>query len=533
MKIKHKVIASFASLILIFSLLSLYLIKQLQEQGQQTVFAFNQPLQAVDNSHGAWETFLAFEMYADEVLAMTEPANINEVQQEIQTYSKKFNQQIQNAADASIEERAKVQALEVKKSTNAWIKQISEHLAGTNKTQLLDRRILADEKLDIQLKLKALVTETLRESQHLAQKVESDINDQMSTVYIVLSVIALLAIVVALIITNSIVTPIQKLTAAVVELTRGDGDLTRRLDENATDEMGCLSHEFNLFISKVHQSVSEIASSVETMNQQFGEFASITEQTKQGSLSQKQQINQISQAMDSVTASVVTVSESVVVAKDQACNILTGTQGSSKLVEQATTELNVLTDNVDKTSEVIFSLSESSEAIGKVLEVIESIADQTNLLALNAAIEAARAGEAGRGFSVVADEVRSLALKTQESTTDIHHTIKLIQEQAEEAKQMMEVGRQGTRNCVANNDELSNSLADVLTRVNNIQQTSETISQQSEQQVSVSDGVAENLSNIVVIAEQTSQGTESLQQSNVELLKSVDNVSQMVKQFKV
>ena len=294
----------------------------------------------------------------------------------------------------------------------------------------------------------------------------------------------------------------------------------------------CLTN-LTLFINKIHQSVKEIAHSVGTMNQQFGEFASITEQTKQGTSTQKQQINQISQAMDSVTASVVTVSESVVIAKEQACNILMGTQSSSELVKQATTELNVLTENVDKTSEVIFSLSESSEAIGKVLEVIESIADQTNLLALNAAIEAARAGEAGRGFSVVADEVRSLALKTQESTTDIHHTIKLIQEQAEAAKQMMKVGRQGTRNCVANNDELSSSLTDVLTRVNHIQQTSETISQQSEHQVVVSDGVADNLSNIVVVAEQTAQGTESLQRSNVELLKSVDNVSQMVKQFKV
>ena len=533
MKIKNKVILSFVGLILTFSLLNLFLIQQLKEQGSQTVFAFNQPLKAIDNSHGAWETFLSLEMYADKILAMTEPANTADVKQKIEFYSTQFNVQIQNAASNSIEDKAKQQALKVKRLTNDWIQKISQHLAGENQTNLLDRRILATDKINIEHKLNELIAETLRESSHLAEKVEHDIDNKLIIAISVLAIIAVSAVVLALFITSSIINPIKRLTEAVVELTRGDGDLTRRLNESANDEMGCLSHEFNLFIVKIHQSVSEIAQSVETMHHQFAEFASITEQTKQGTLSQKQQISQISQAMDSVTTSVMTVSESVVVAKEQADNILSGTKTSSVLVNQATKELNVLTENVDKTSDVIFSLSESSEAIGKVLEVIESIADQTNLLALNAAIEAARAGEAGRGFSVVADEVRSLALKTRESTTDIHHTIKLIQDQAEQAKNMMETGRQGTRNCVANNDELSISLSDVLIRVDSIQQTSETISLQSEHQVQMSDGVSDNLSHIVVIAEQTAQGTESLQQSNVQLLSSVDNVAQMVKQFKL
>ena len=245
MKIKHKIIVSFISLILTFSLLSLFLIKQLQEQGKQTVFAFNQPLQAVNSSHGAWETFLAFDRYADKILAMTEPAKSIDVQQKISQYSKAFNQQIQQAADASLEDKVKAQALEVEKLTNAWVKQISEHLAGANQTRLIDRRILAEDKVKIEHKLKALVAETLKESNHLAEKVEQDINNQLTTVYTILMMIGIIAIIVAVIITNSIVTPIQRLTAAVVELTRGDGDLTRRLDESANNEMGCLSHEFN------------------------------------------------------------------------------------------------------------------------------------------------------------------------------------------------------------------------------------------------------------------------------------------------
>ncbi|MGB0893752.1 MAG: methyl-accepting chemotaxis protein [Parashewanella sp.] len=533
MKIKNKVIVSFGGLILLFSVLSVFLIKQLEWQGQQTVFAFNQPLKAIDGSHAAWEEFLAFEMYADKVLAMTEPVAPQDVQQKINHFKQQFNQKIQIAIDNSIEMVSKKQAMEVKRLTAEWTAQISHHLAGNSQTNLLDRRILAGTKSDIEHKLKALIQVTLKESNHLAMEVEKDTKSSLTTAFSLLTIIVLLAVVMAWMITKSIVNPIQSLTQAVIELTRGDGDLTRRLDEGANDEMGNLSHEFNLFIIKIHQTVQEIAQSVETMQAQFDDFSSITEQTQQGTLSQKQQINHISQAMDSVTASVMTVNESVAIAKEQANNILTGTRSSTELVTEATQELEALADNVDKTTQVVFSLSESSVAIGKVLEVIESIADQTNLLALNAAIEAARAGDAGRGFSVVADEVRSLAMKTQESTTDIHHTIQLIQQQAEQAKQMMTLGKQGTSNCVLNNDKLSSSLEDVLQRVDSIQTTSETVSHQSEQQVQLSDGITDNLSNIVVIAEQTSQGSEALQQSSIKLLNSVNKVNQTVKQFKL
>ncbi|MBE8166868.1 MAG: methyl-accepting chemotaxis protein [Shewanella sp.] len=533
MKIKNKVILSFAVLIVLFTLLSLFLIKQLDNQGKQTVFAFNQPLVAINNSRGAWETFLEIEIYANEILAMTEPKEADNVSKKLKLLEKKFFRQLQLAMVNSLEETAKQQSKRIEHQAKNWFNNIEQHLASKNVQQLLDRRILNQKRNAIQKGLHQLIDETLTEAMHLAQKVEIDVQNQQFLVFSLLISISSIAIFSTLFITKSIVNPIQKLTSAVIELTSGDGDLTKRLDENRNDEMGKLSHEFNLFIGKVQVSVSDIAGSVSIVHNQLDEFSSITEQTQQGTADQKQQIQHISHAMDTLSSSVITVSESVNTAKEQAENIYIGTEQSAALVAQATEELSLLTNNVELTSEVIYSLSESSAAIGKVLEVIETIADQTNLLALNAAIEAARAGDAGRGFSVVADEVRSLAMKTQDSTKDIHHTIKMIQDRTQQARELMTVGRDGSKSCMQKNTELSSSLNEVLERVTNIQRTSEIITEQSGHQIEVSDGVNTYLSNIVVIAEQTAQGSNTLQASSLNVLDSMKQVKVTVSQFKL
>ncbi|MCL1076974.1 methyl-accepting chemotaxis protein [Parashewanella spongiae] len=533
MKIKNKVIFSFSLLILLFTLLSLFLIKQLDDQGKQTVFALNQPLIAINNSRGAWETFLEIEMYANEIMAMTEPKVADHVLNRLTALEKTFFNQLQLAKINALEDTAKQQSQRIEEQAKSWFKNIEQHLASNGEQRLLDRRILNQKRNAIQKGLHELIDETLTEAMHLAKKVEVNVQSQLFWVLSLLISISGIAIFSALFITKSIVNPMRKLTSAVIELTRGDGDLTKRLDENSNDEMGNLSREFNLFIQKVQCSVSDVAGSVSIVHNQLDDFSSITEQTRQGTTEQKQQIQHITQAMDTLSGSVITVSESVNTAKEQADNIFKGTKDSSALVTEATQELSALTNNVEHTSEVIYSLSESSAAIGKVLEVIENIADQTNLLALNAAIEAARAGDAGRGFSVVADEVRSLAMKTQESTKDIQHTIKMIQDQTHQARELMLVGLDGSKSCMQKNTELSSSLNEVLERVTSIQRTSEIITEQSGHQVEVSEGVNTYLSNIVVIAEQTAQGSNTLQTSSMSVLNSMKQVETTVSQFKL
>ena len=188
---------------------------------------------------------------------------------------------------------------------------------------------------------------------------------------------------------------------------------------------------------------------------------------------------------------------------------------------------------MQQASEVILALKNSSSAIGEVLNVIEAIADQTNLLALNAAIEAARAGEAGRGFSVVAEEVRNLAMKTQESTTNIHTTINQIQQQVENAKQAMEHGTMSAQACVNKNAEVSSALHNVLNRVEGIKVTIEVVNEQTKQQVQSTEHVNSYLHQITEIAEQTSQGSRQLDINSKNVITSMDKVNQKVAQFRI
>ncbi|WP_133407990.1 methyl-accepting chemotaxis protein [Parashewanella tropica] len=533
MKIKQKILLSFGGLILLFSLLSLFLLKQLNEQGQQTVFAFNQPLKAVDSSRAAWETFLEMEAYAAQVLAMTQPKAEHEVKTHFESLKQRFEQQVTQASNNSLTTDIHHQSQAIKQSADIWFTGMETHLQASNQTQLIDIRVLDRQMHLVENQLTTLIEDTLKESSKMAAEVEQRIDFQLVKMSTLMIIIAVIAIAWALWVTHNILTPIRALSSAVVELTRGDGDLTRRLDASRKDEIGQLSAEFNGFIEKIQNAVKNIAESVSVMERQLCEFKVISEQTEQGTSKQKLEINQISKSIDTVACSMITIGENVSVATDQAGNILAGTRNSTELLKQATTALKELNQNVDETAEVIHSLSDSGKAIGSVLEVIENIAEQTNLLALNAAIEAARAGEAGRGFSVVADEVRSLAMKTQESITDIHQTIVKIQQRAEQARSMMEVGQAGTRQCLTNNEVLSHSLQDVLGSVESIQQTSDSICQQSKHQIEVSDSVSTNLCNIVVIAEQTAQGSETLKTSGEKAVQTMKDVERAIQQFKL
>lgn len=533
MTIKQKLLASFIFLICVFSGLSLYLSYALQQQGQQTIYAFNQPLHAVTSSQGASNVFRAASTYAHEVLDYKTPKDSQQVANKFNQLQQDFIAQIAEAKANSLTDQAMTDSAKIEQQGKRWFAQVKAHLAGTNQQSLTDLRLLNSLEQQVQQDLVTLAKATQNSAQSMANQVTENINQQMVTVFVLLAIMISTTLIAIFWLTNNLLQPITKLTSAVVALSRGDGDLTKRLTIERHDEVGALSNEFNHFIDKVHTSVSNIAQSVAESHQHLNEFSAISHQTQQGTATQKSEIENISSAMTQVVSSVASVSSSTMQAEQQADSIYQDTQNGVDLVQQTFREMIELTEKVEQTSQAIFSLSSSSTEIGSVLEVIETIADQTNLLALNAAIEAARAGEAGRGFSVVAEEVRNLAMKTQESTLNIQNTIAKIQQQAADAKEMMELGRTGAHECAGQNQQLAQALEQILASVSEIRQTNSVVREQSGQQETAIEHMNAYLTNIVDIADQTANGSEQLEQNSQNVVRSMTDVETAVSEFKI
>lgn len=533
MTIKQKLLASFVSLIIIFSGLSIYLTYALNKQGELTVFAFNTPLAAVNNSRAAAETFRLSSLYAKEVLAFEYPRERSQIAIKFEQLESSFNTHLKMVLGNSLTQDSKLKAQEIKKSSSNWFSQIEKHLLGNNQQSLTDLRHINALGNDIQQKLIKLANDTQQQAQQLSVDVENQVKNQKLIVLILLASIAFVSLVIVIILTSNLLRPIESLKQAVVELSRGDGDLTRRLEVKRADEVGQLSTEFNQFIDKVHLSVKQIASSVSDSSQKLAEFSTISEQTKQGTSEQKDVIANISTAMEQVVISVSSVNDSTEQAELQANNIYSETENGVKLVKKSYSEMSSLNSLIDDASNAIFELSNSCNEIGTVLEIIENIAEQTNLLALNAAIEAARAGDAGRGFSVVADEVRNLAMKTQESTLNIQNTIVKVQQQAVDAKTLMETGQAGAKTCAENNKELGTALEQILTSANEIRQTNVMVVNQTKQQNNAVTHTNEFLKNIVNIADASARGSSQLQENSELAINSMRDVEATVANFKI
>jgi methyl-accepting chemotaxis protein len=293
------------------------------------------------------------------------------------------------------------------------------------------------------------------------------------------SLIALAIIVfLALIVVRSIIRPLKSAVSAMNDIARGDGDLTRRLEMEGKDELSQLATAFNSFADQVHGLVERVLSSTRTLNEASTELNQVMGEAEQGVERQKSESDQVATAMNEMTAAAQEVANNASEASDAADHANVQVCDAQGLVHQTIEVIGGLSEQVEEGVKVIQKLGSDSRKIDSVLEVIREIADQTNLLALNAAIEAARAGEAGRGFAVVADEVRTLASRTQKSTQEIQETRKV-----------------------------SDALQRINQAVGTINDMNTQIASAAEEQASVSETINQNVHEIVAITEQTAQGT--------------------------
>jgi len=342
----------------------------------------------------------------------------------------------------------------------------------------------------------------------------------------------LILLFVSYIIARSILLPLNSTSKALVNLSEGEGDLTQTLSTAGNDEVTILVTAFNNFVDKIKDTVIKVEEVGKSVNMSSHELTEITDTNKQQLESQHMETVQVSTAVNQMSATVLDIASSA----EKAAFAAKKADNEAKegmLVMQSTTEsIQLLESNVDSAASVISQLETESQRIGSVIVVIQSIAEQTNLLALNAAIEAARAGEQGRGFAVVADEVRLLASRTQEATEEINQMIGKLQSQSEKAVQVMDENSENTKSTIEKVGNAAQSLKTIVSSVNEISDMNIQIASAAEQQSAAANEIDQSIVRIASLADESFKSGNQVAESSVNLATLGGQLDTLISTFK-
>jgi len=373
------------------------------------------------------------------------------------------------------------------------------------------------------------------EDQVAAHRAELDAKIAETMWFILLVGLVLIAIVsvLSMMFAKSLMRPLIEVADALQDLGQGEGDLTRRLNVAANDEVGRVARGFNGFADKIHTLVRELKTGIDDLSVSTRRMQVVVDNTHTEVSNQKQETEQVAAAIHEMATAVQQVAGSASHAAGSASSADEAAVEGQRLFSNTISSIHNLSDGVNRAGDVITELDNNAEQIGTVVNVIKEIADQTNLLALNAAIEAARAGEYGRGFSVVADEVRTLANRTQQSTEEIQSMIEKLQQGARSAVGVMDDSRTNTEATVSQASEASASLQSITSSIGNINEMNTQIACAAEEQTSVAEEVSRSIHHIAEIAESAAGNADHLSHTATEMSELERRLTRLVEQFRI
>ena len=368
----------------------------------------------------------------------------------------------------------------------------------------------------------------------LTGSIKQEASDYVSSSRTIIITLAIIAVIVAIGINYWVIQSIRGPLAEVLRVMAkvSEGDLRENVEVKSSDEIGKLSEGFNQLTNQLSSMLNEISNSSQQLSAAAEETSAISLQSNTNINQQKEQTDMIATAMTEMTATVDEVSTSAKNTSLEVGNADSEAVEGQRIVQQNIGTINGLAEEIRKAAGVIDKLDEYSTSIGSVLDVIRGIADQTNLLALNAAIEAARAGEQGRGFAVVADEVRTLASKTQESTSEIQEMIERLQNGTQEAVKVMKTSTKEAESSVKETAKAGESLSKITDAVSVINDMSSHIASAANEQSSVSREMHENILSISQAADQTAQGASENLAASQEMASLAENLQHLVSRFR-
>ncbi|WP_277591095.1 methyl-accepting chemotaxis protein [Pseudomonas chlororaphis] len=345
--------------------------------------------------------------------------------------------------------------------------------------------------------------------------------------------IALLMALLVLLIARSIVRPLQETVHAMANIASGESDLTRTLDTHGQDEVTELARHFNGFTAKLRLVVSQLQVSASALAQSSTDLGNNASQAQERSQQQSQQMELVATAINEVTYGVQDVAKNAEHAASEMRDAEAQAQQGQVNIDGSLQQIDRLSGTIDQAVEVIRTLAQESTQIGSVLEVIHSIAEQTNLLALNAAIEAARAGEQGRGFAVVADEVRLLAQRTQKSTAEIQSMIERLQGHSEAAVKVIGDSSRASQQTIEQAGLAGESLNAIGQALRNLNGLNASIASATLQQAHVVEDINQNVTQAAGLSHSTALAAEQSSAASLHLKELSEQLNGLLRQFRV
>lgn len=361
---------------------------------------------------------------------------------------------------------------------------------------------------------------------------KSTVESAVGVIITVSVVILIIGVVLSMLISRSIINPLLALNKTINEIEQ-NSDLTLRTNIAGKDELSSVGHAVDSLMSKFHETLNTITNAANSLNQSAAELATSSSNTSENINKQRLETDMVVTAMNQMAITAQEVATN-------AANTASGAEESNHLaiegqsvVSNTVDSISSLAGQIDNAANSIDKVSTDSQEIGRVLDVISGIAEQTNLLALNAAIEAARAGEQGRGFAVVADEVRSLASRTESSTQEIKAMIDSLQDSSKQAVDIMSLSKEQAESSVQNAQSAGQALDQITTSISTINDMAAQIATAAEEQTSVNEEINRNITNISVISDDTATEAEGTSSASHVLSDLANELNHQVSQFKV
>ncbi|MET0125479.1 MAG: methyl-accepting chemotaxis protein [Pseudomonas caspiana] len=347
-----------------------------------------------------------------------------------------------------------------------------------------------------------------------------------------LAIIAVMALLVILI-ARSIVRPLRDSVQAMADIASGESDLTRSLETQGNDEVTQLARHFNAFTAKLRGVVIQLQASANGLEKASSDLGSNAEQAQARSQQQSQQMELVATAVNEVTYGVQDVAKNAEHAANEMRDAESQAHQGQVNIDSSLRQIDHLSGTINQAVDVIRTLSSESTQIGGVLEVISSIAEQTNLLALNAAIEAARAGEQGRGFAVVADEVRLLAQRTQKSTAEIQSMIERLQTHSDAAVKVIADSSRSSQLTIEQANQAGQSLTSISQALRNLNSLNASIASATLQQSHVVEDINQNVTQAAQLSQSTAIAAEQSTEASVHLREMSEQLNGLLRQFRV